>query len=78
MNHRILVVDDSIVFRNYLVHRFSALNFEIIVASSYEETQRIMEDNPNFFFAIMDYCLPDAQDGEAIKLLIQHKQKTIV
>ncbi|MCG3735485.1 response regulator [Vibrio cincinnatiensis] len=78
MNHRILVVDDSIVFRNYLVHRLSALNFEIIVASSYEETQRIMEDNPNFFFAIMDYCLPDAQDGEAIKLLIQHKQKTIV
>lgn len=78
MSHKILVVEDSRAFRNYLFNQLSQLGYEVICAESLAETQAILSQDHRFFCTVLDYCLPDAQDGEVIDLVLSTKQKVVV
>lgn len=78
MNHKILVVEDSRAFRNYLFNQLSQIGYEVICAESLAEAKHIISQGHTFFCAVLDYCLPDAQDGEVIDLVLATKQKVVV
>ncbi|NOH81153.1 response regulator [Vibrio sp. RE86] len=78
MNNKVLVVEDSRAYRNYLVQQLTALGCQVFGAETYEEAERLLKQHKEFRFAVLDYCLPDAQDGEVIDLVLSYQQKVIV
>ncbi|ARC92976.1 diguanylate cyclase [Vibrio coralliilyticus] len=78
MNHKVLVVEDSRAYRNYLTQQLTTIGCDVVGCESYAETQKALDEHHNFHFAVLDYCLPDAQDGEVIDLVLDNKQKVIV
>lgn len=78
MNNKVLVVEDSRAYRNYLTQQLSSLGCHVIGVESYAQAKETLETHPSFRFAVLDYCLPDAQDGEVIDLVLSHEQKVIV
>ncbi len=78
MNNKVLVVEDSRAYRNYLIQQLSSLGCTVVGAETFAEAKKILEQNDSFRFAVLDYCLPDAQDGEVIDLVLSHQQKVIV
>ena len=78
MSHKILVVEDSRAFRNYLYQQLSNSGYEVAMAESIEEAESILAHETDFLCAVLDYCLPDGQDGEIIDLVLSHKHKVIV
>ncbi|ELH7811183.1 diguanylate cyclase [Vibrio harveyi] len=78
MSNKILVVEDSRAFNNYLQQILNQAGYEVLAAESYAEAQSILTYQPELLCAVLDYCLPDAQDGEIIDLVLSHQQKVIV
>ncbi len=78
MNNKILLVEDSRAFRNYLVQKLMPLGCEIITAETLSETQDILTQHDDFLCTVLDYCLPDAPNGEVIDLVLSHQHKVIV
>lgn len=78
MSNKILVVEDSRAFRNYLVQILTQAGYEVLAAESYADAQSIIAAKPELLCAVLDYCLPDAQEGEIIDLSLAHQQKVIV
>ncbi|WP_104399124.1 diguanylate cyclase [Vibrio penaeicida] len=78
MLNRILVVEDSRAFRNYLNSQLKQIGFEVVLAESLEAANNIIRQDTNFLCAVLDYCLPDGPDGEIIDLVLSHKVRAIV
>ncbi|MFA0556631.1 response regulator [Vibrio sp. 10N.222.55.A1] len=78
MSEKILVVEDSRAFRNYLYQQLKNSGYEVAVAESIAEAKNILEQETDFLCAVLDYCLPDGQDGEIIDLVLGYQQKIIV
>ncbi|MEI8671672.1 response regulator [Vibrio sp. SA48] len=78
MGNKILVVEDSRAFRNYLQQQLSQAGYDVFAAESVAEAQTHLNNNHDFLCAVLDYCLPDGQDGEVIDLALQNNQKVIV
>lgn len=77
-SNNILIVEDSLTFRNYLHQQISNLGYEVISAESLAEARQILEKKTDFLCAVLDYCLPDGQDGEVIDLALDKQQRVIV
>jgi diguanylate cyclase (GGDEF)-like protein len=73
-----LVVEDSRAYRNYLQQILTKAGYDVLAAESYDEAKSTLASQPELLCAVLDYCLPDAQDGEIIDLLLSHNQKVIV
>ena len=78
MLNRILVVEDSRAFRNYLNSQLKQIGFEVVLAESLEAANKIISQDTDFLCAVLDYCLPDGPDGEIIDLVLSHKIRAIV
>lgn len=78
MNNKVLVVEDSRAYRNYLVQQLTSLGCQVYDAESYAQAEQLLKQHKEFRFAVLDYCLPDAQDGEVIDLVLSYRQKVIV
>lgn len=78
LSNKILIVEDSRAFRNYLQQILGQAGYEIIAAENFSEAQAILNSQQDLLCAVLDYCLPDAQDGEIIDLLLSHQHKVIV
>ncbi|KOO14617.1 diguanylate cyclase [Vibrio xuii] len=78
MNNKVLVVEDSRAYRNYLIQQLAALGCQVYDAESYAQAELLLKQHKDFRFAVLDYCLPDAQDGEVIDLVLSYRQKVIV
>ena len=78
MKEKILIVEDSRTFRNYLYQQFKNEGYDVETAESVAEAQVILEQETNFLCAVLDYCLPDGQDDEIIDLVLSYQQKVIV
>ncbi len=78
MVNRILVVEDSRAFRNYINSQLKQIGFEVVLAETLQETKEILSQDTDFFCAVLDYCLPDGPDGEVIDFVLSHKVRTIV
>lgn len=57
-NHKVLVVDDSIVFRKQMQNMLSNLFFEVICVAHGEEALGILEQQPGITLVLTDYNMP--------------------
>ncbi|MBL0708551.1 MAG: diguanylate cyclase [Sulfurimonas sp.] len=77
---KVLIVDDS---RTILMILKDVLkdhtNIEPYFCDSYEKTKEILKEHDGeFHAALLDLNLPDAQDGEIVDLVAQHKIPSVV
>ncbi|WP_434137206.1 response regulator [Photobacterium leiognathi] len=78
MQHQVLVVEDSRAFRHYLDDQLQQAGFKAVFAENLAQAKSLLSDPESYLCAVLDYCLPDAQDGEIIDLVLKHKIKSIV
>ncbi|MDN3681378.1 diguanylate cyclase [Vibrio tapetis subsp. quintayensis] len=78
MLNRILVVEDSRAFRNYLESQLTSIGFDVVLAASCSDAKIILDNDTNFMCAVLDYCLPDGEDGEIIDLVLSYKLRVII
>ncbi len=76
----VLIVEDSPIILKILRKLCKDNgNFIPIIATSYSEAEKLINDTQNKFFAtIVDMHLPDAQHGEIVDLALESKIPTIV
>ncbi|KLV05545.1 diguanylate cyclase [Photobacterium aquae] len=78
MEQKILVVEDSRPFRRVIESELRKAGFTPVIAFSIAEAETILDQSTDFLCAILDYCLPDGQDGEIIDLCLAVGVKVIV
>lgn len=76
--YQVLVVEDSRTFRHYLKDQLQQAGFEAIFATTLAQAQSLLIQPHAFFCALLDYCLPDAENGEIIDVVLSHELKSIV
>jgi diguanylate cyclase (GGDEF)-like protein len=77
---KILIVDDSKTVLG-LISLHIETNFnslEIVTAENLEETANILKYESDFFLALLDLNLPDAQNGEVVKFVLTYNIPVIV
>jgi PleD family two-component response regulator len=76
---KILIVDDSKSITQVLKTTILELGvFEVVVCSTYKETQQLLEMNTDFIVAVLDLNLPDAPNGEVVEYVVQKTIPSIV
>lgn len=66
----ILLVEDSRVIGSLLQQQLAnSLDMDVIWVQSLAEAQEAIATNRQFFVAILDYCLPDAPEGEIVDFM---------
>ncbi len=70
----VLIVEDSPAFSSVVQEAFERKhNYQILIANNYEQMLSILETHrDSIFAAVTDLILPDADDGDAAKLLIKN------
>ncbi len=68
---RILIVEDSRTFSSVLARSIGQeLGFETRIASTMAQAAEILAEDRDFLAALLDINLPDAQNGEAVDLVV--------
>lgn len=76
---KILVIEDSKFYSSMVQKNIrSDLGFETVPAMTYKETEKILENDTDFFAAVVDLKLPDAMDGEVVDLVLSKKIPAII
>jgi len=77
---KVLVVDDSPMILSLLKKEFAKYDFiQPFFAKSYKEAIKIIRENKaNFQAALLDLSLPDAQNGEIVKLVNSHHIPAVI
>ena len=71
MRERILVVDDNKALAKLIAKKMEQnIDMEIVVAHSLSQAKDILEDNDDFFIALLDLNLPDAPNGEIVDYVL--------
>ncbi len=80
MSNKVLVVEDSSTFRKFLTQQLQRNGYDVVAVASYAETKAILEQQEakDFLCAVLDFCLPDAENGEVIELAMENQQRAIV
>lgn len=72
MSERLLVVEDSKPIATVIKQIARSLNYQVTIATSLAEVEKILQGDSEFFAATIDYSLPDANNGEAIDCVLSH------
>jgi len=78
MERKILVVEDSRPFRRVIEIELRKAGFSPVFAESIADAEKVLDESTEFLCAILDYCLPDGQDGEIIDVCLSVDIKVIV
>lgn len=79
IQEKILIVEDNKALSKLIVKKMqNALPFEVISAYTYQEAQKIVEENDDFFLALLDLNLPDAPNGEVVDMIREYGIASIV
>ena len=79
IKERILLVEDNKALSKLVKKKMEeSLDFEIIQSYSLEETNKILENNDDFFIALLDLNLPDAPDGEVVDTVLSYNIPSII
>lgn len=78
MNKKILLIEDSLTFRNYLELQLTQAGYDVFSAVNIAEARKTLAHQPDFLCCILDFCLPDGPNGEAIELALTYQHKVIV
>ncbi len=76
----VLIVEDSRLFSNMLARRIRGdLHLPVRVAQSFEETRQLLaRGQHDFFIALCDLNLPDAQEGEVLDFVVEHQIPSVI
>jgi diguanylate cyclase (GGDEF)-like protein len=72
MAEKLLVIEDSKPIAKVIQQIAHALHYQVTVATSLAEVEKIFQTDTDFFAATIDFALPDAPDGEAIQCVLSH------
>jgi diguanylate cyclase (GGDEF)-like protein len=75
---KLLVVEDSKPIATVIKQIARSLNYEVTIATTLAEVEKILQGDTKFFAATIDYALPDANDGEAIDCVLSHGIPSVV
>ncbi|ETI61600.1 diguanylate cyclase [Marinomonas profundimaris] len=79
IERKILVVEDSPVVLKVLNHLLSQNPIFIpVLCACYGEAKKRLNSDEEFFAAIVDLNLPDAENGEIVDLVLSHKVPCVV
>ena len=78
MEKKILVVEDSRIFKRILEIELRQAGYFPVFAESIQETQELLKKQEQYTCAILDYCLPDGENGEIIDVCLKENLKVIV
>ncbi|WP_448549506.1 diguanylate cyclase [Thalassotalea fusca] len=78
MSQKLLVVEDSKAIAKVISQMAESLNFEVTVATSLAEVERLLQGDTQYFMATVDYALPDAPHGEAIECVLSRGIQAVV
>ncbi len=78
MLDKVLVVEDSRAFRKLLESTLVSAGFVPVLCESFSEANTLLQKKNEYLCAVLDYCLPDAQDGEIIDLVLSFDIKCVV
>ena len=75
----VLVVEDSNFFSSLIRETVErSLDIKVSVAESYAEAEKCLSSDDRFVLALLDLNLPDAADGEIVKLANAHALPSVV
>ncbi len=78
-SNKILIVDDSptilSILRSYMM---DAQFINVFTAGDYHEAKGILDNDTDYFMAILDLNLPDAPNGEIVDLFLSHNIPSVV
>lgn len=75
---RVLVVEDNKAVLRTICRMLEKIEVETVAATSREEVENILAADTNFAACLLDYCLPDAPDGETLPVVLAQRIPTIV
>lgn len=78
MSNTILLVEDNTAVLRTMQRIIENDGFGVVCATTKQEVAAILQQSTDFMACVLDYSLPDAADGEALPLVLQHKIPTIV
>lgn len=78
MSNKILLVEDNTAVLRTMQRIIENDGFEVVCAVDMHEVQTILQGGTDYMACVLDYCLPDAPDGEALPLVLKHQIPTIV
>ena len=73
--YKVLVVEDSLPFRNMIKKILTSLQFKVLVAAHGEEAMNYFADNPDINLIITDYRMPVKDGLEVLKEVRKEKDK---
>jgi CheY-like chemotaxis protein len=73
--HKVMVVDDSLIFRNQMKKMVENLFFQVFALAHGEEALLILEENPDIKIIITDYNMPVMDGLELTKAVRQRYTK---
>jgi len=78
MSNTILLVEDNTAVLRTMQRIIENDGFNVRCATTRQQVADILAESADFMACVLDYCLPDAPDGEALPLVLQYKIPTIV
>ncbi|EAJ5692661.1 diguanylate cyclase [Campylobacter fetus] len=79
MKERVLIVDDNKALARLIAKKMeNNVDMDIVVANTFNEARDIVDDNDDFFIALLDLNLPDAPNGEIVDYIISKNILVIV
>ncbi|ABK82671.1 diguanylate cyclase [Campylobacter fetus] len=79
MKERVLIVDDNKALARLIAKKMeNNVDMDIVVAHTFNEARDIVDDNDDFFIALLDLNLPDAPNGEIVDYIISKNILVIV
>lgn len=76
--HRVLIVEDNKAVLRTLDRMLTSLQYETVCASSMAEVRALLAEDAAFSACLLDYCLPDAPDGETLPIVLEKRIPTVV
>ncbi len=78
MTHRLLIVEDTPAIARIQKHIAHRAGYQADIAASLAEASDKLKAHDDYCLAIVDFILPDADNGQAIPLVLRAKVPTIV
>lgn len=79
MRERVLIVEDNKALAKLIAKKMDAnVDMDVVVAHSYAEAIEAIEENDDFFIALLDLNLPDAPDGEIVDYVLSKNILAII
>lgn len=79
ISEKVLVVEDTKSVSMFMRAKIEAeLHFQTIPAYTFKEARNILENDSNFFIAVLDLNLPDAPNGEIVDFVLSRQIPAII